>query len=444
MLLSPKYKAFLRHMSARVEVLEGTTFAGKTTVGVFKYMLMVALNPQRYHIIAGLDLGTLEKNIINADLGILDLFGHRAEYKANGGNNITLPHIVYHTGAGDKIIYTLGYDNKTRWKKALGGQYGCVYVDEANIADMEFIREVSIRYDYWMMTLNPDDPDLPVYKEYINKSRSLPEWAHETPPELLEQLNQPENPDWIHWYFSFAHNPSITEEKKQQLLTGVPLDSKLYKNKILGLRGRATGLIFNLEPKHIITAEQAKKYQFAMFSCGVDTSYSKNSPDTLAFVYMGITNCGRLIILAEEVRNNRDRKQPFSPSDVAPLLYDFMEKQRNRWGFARDIFIDSADQATLFECQKYKRQRHMLYQFAGAWKQTKIIDRINLQGGWMQDGYWYVLEDCKETIREHNLYCWKEDKHEPVDSNDHTINAGQYGWLPYKSKIGVYNNESDE
>ena len=41
LLLSEKYKAFLK-CNAPVEFLEGTTAAGKTTVGLFKFMLKVA------------------------------------------------------------------------------------------------------------------------------------------------------------------------------------------------------------------------------------------------------------------------------------------------------------------------------------------------------------------------------------------------------------------
>jgi hypothetical protein len=34
-------------------------------------------------------------------------------------------------------------------------------------------------------------------------------------------------------------------------------------------------------------------------------------------------------------------------------------------------------------------------------------------------------------------YSWQEDKNNvPEDRNDHTINAGQYAWLPYKMDIG--------
>jgi len=435
MILSDKYIAFVQHR-AKVEVLEGTTFAGKTTVGVFKFMLRVAESPKSFHIIAGLDLGTLEKNIINPDNGIVDIFGDLVSYRPSGGGGITLPHISYRTPNGLKTIYALGYDNKARWKKALGGQYGCVYIDEANVADMDFVREVSIRYDYLMMTLNPDDPSLPVYEEYINRCRPLPEWRQETPPELLEQLNQEPVPGWVHWYFTFDHNAGLTPEKREQLLSSTAKGTKLYKNKILGLRGRATGLVFDLRPENIITPATAKEFKYLLYSCGVDTSYSRQSNDTFAFVFSGITTCRKKITLAEAVYNNRDRATPLSPSDIPPLLVSFLDRCREVWGFGKNVFIDSADQATIIECQKYKRLNGSLYLFNPAWKQTKIIDRVNLQAGWMAHEDFLVVDSCKECIRELNLYSWKEDKDEPEDRNDHTINADQYSWLPYRDKIG--------
>lgn len=436
MKLTDKYLDFLQS-NAKVEVLEGTTFAGKTTVGVLKIMLKIAQSDKKFHVLAGLDLGTLEKNVINADLGIIDIFKNLVDYRPGGAGKITLPHMLYFTPQGEKVIYVLGYDNKARWKKALGGQYGCVYIDEANIADMEFIREIAIRYDYMMMTLNPDDPSLPVYEEYINCCRPLDRWRDETPAELLEQLNSDAKPGWVHWYFTFDDNAGITEQKREQLLRGTPKGSKLYKNKILGLRGRDTGLIFDLQDKNLISIAKAKAYSFQKLSCGVDTSYSQKSKDTFAFIFTGITDGGKKITLDCEVHSNKKRKVPLTPSDIPPLLIKFLDRNCEMWGFCRDVFIDSADSATILECQKYKRKNGSLYNFCPAWKQTKIINRINLQCGWMAHGdYLIVKETCKDNIEELNLYSWKEEKDEPEDGHDHTINADQYSWLPFKDKIG--------
>ena len=80
--LSKKYKAFLK-CNAPAEFLEGTTAAGKTTVGLFKFMLKVAQSKKKLHILAADDTGAAEKNIIQKDLGILDDFGILVEYKGN-------------------------------------------------------------------------------------------------------------------------------------------------------------------------------------------------------------------------------------------------------------------------------------------------------------------------------------------------------------------------
>lgn len=450
LILSPKYKAFLR-CRAPVEFLEGTTAAGKTTVGIFKFILKCADSPKKIHILSGLDLGTIEKNIINKDLGILDDFGILTEYNANGKGKYSLPHIVLHTSRGDKIVYVLGYDNKARWKKALGGQYGCLYIDEINIADMEYVREASMRCDYLIATLNPDDPNLPVYKEYINCSRPLPEWQHETPPEILNMLIEEPKHGWVHWFFSFEHNAGLSAEKIEQIKRNVPKGTKLYKNKILGLRGRATGLVFSNfdRARHVRTRAWAKQFlqtergkeHFVQFSVGVDTAYSQKSPDTIAFVLLGITDKGRCVQLDEKVYNNAELQVPIAPSDTVKNLIDFLERNREEWGLARYIFIDNADQATITECNKYKRKNGSIYEFAPAWKKMPIIDRINLQLGWFAKDCFFVLEHCQHTITEYEIYSWQEDKdNTPEDGNDHTINACQYGWLPYKNMIRGDNN----
>lgn len=434
--LSQKYKAFLR-CNAPVEFLEGTTAAGKTTVGLFKFMLRIAESEKKIHILSGLDLGTIEKNIISKELGILDDFGDLVRYWPSGHGAYALPHLEFLTSSGVKIVYVLGYDNKSRWKKALGGQYGCVYIDEINIADMEYVREVSMRCDYLIATLNPDDPGLPVYSEYVNHSRPLPEWEKDTPPQIKAQLTKEQKLGWVHWFFSFEHNPGLSEEKKEQIIRNVPKGTKLYKNKILGLRGRATGLIFNLRERSLITVQQAKDFEYLLFTAGVDTSYSQESADTFSFVFAGITLCRKIVVLDVRTYNNRTLERPLTPSDIPPLLEQFLEANRSMWGFARDVFIDSADQATILESQKYAEWTGSIYSFLPAWKKTKIIDRINLQTGWMARGDYLILEQsCEPLIDELNLYSWKEDKYEPEDANDHCINGSQYAWLPFKDKIG--------
>ena len=429
--LSQKYIDFIKDMDVDADFLEGTTASGKTTIGAgVKFMIKVSESKKKLHIIAGRTTGVVEKNILQQDNGILDL--HRnAKYYGNGDKDYKFPHIKFE----DKIILIMGYDNKDKWENALGGQYGCVFIDECNIADIEFVREISTRNDYLIATLNPDSPDIPVYKEFINRSRPLPKYAHDVPESIMQDLKEPEYARWRYWFFTFNDNAGLTPEQIEKKKASAPVGTKMYKNKILGLRGRATGLILSLKKENIISEQEAKKMKYLYYSVGCDTSYSKKSHDKLSFTFVGITKDRKCVLLASKSQNNKDTVVPFAPSDTIPMLLDFIERNKSKWGFAKTIYIDSADAGTIQEAQKFKRNNPCIYDFVGAWKKTKIITRLQLQQSWMQTGDFLVVDTCTDYIDECNTYSYTEDG-QPEDAHDHCINACQYAWLPYKAKIG--------
>ena len=398
-------------------------------------MLKVAESNLKYHVIAAQDVGIAEKNLVNSERGIIAEWSLLATYYPNGKDKIRLPHIYFETPNGAKIIYIAGYGDESKWKKVLGSQFGCVYIDEVNICAIEFLREITHRCKYMMTTSNPDNPDIPVYKEFINKSRPLRQYEKCYPEELLNELNEPCVDGWVHWYFDFHDNASLTEEDIQEKINAVPVGTKMYKNKILGLRGRATGLILPLRKENIISEQEAKKMKYLYYTIGCDTSYSKESHDKLSFAFVGITRERKCVVLATSSRNNKDAVVPFAPSDVIPLLIEFAEACKVKYGFSKNVYIDSADAGTIQEAQKYKRNTACIYDFAGAWKKTKIITRIQLQQSWMHTGDFLVVNTCTDYIDECNTYSYTEEGL-PEDGHDHVINACQYAWLQYKSKIG--------
>lgn len=449
--LSQKYKDFLKYDKAELEILEGTTASGKTTTGIVKFLFKIAKSEQKLHIISGQNLGIVEKNIINCELGIIDIFGDMVTYYPKGKGLNALPHIKYTPSAGvEKIIYILGYDNVSRWKYALGGQYGCIYIDEINTADMAYVRQAAMRCDYLMGTLNPDDPDKEIYKEYINRCRPLKKYQHDGPSGLIDMLDEPAMPNWVWWYFSFDHNAGLTEEKKAKIKRTHSEGTVDHLHYVLGMRGKAEGIIFDNfdKKKHCITYKDSltlvKQRQpgqsefFVQFSAGLDTSYSKNSDDTVAMSFVGITNKRNLYLLDEVVLNNKIERVPFAPSDIVKMFVDFLDKNRETYGFARDVFIDSADQATITELKKFKVNTGSIYNFLNAHKSLKIIDRIQLQKGWFATGNMFVVDSCETFIKELQTYSWsdKKSKTEPEDANDHMINSVQYAWIPFKHIIG--------
>lgn len=431
--LSPKHIDFCNTIEdVDVDILEGTTASGKTTVAAgIKFMRMVSASNKKQHFIASRTTGTAEKNIITQDNGILDIH-HNAIYLGNGDKDNKFPHIKFE----NKIIYVLGYDTKDKWENVLGGQYGCGYVDEINTANIDFVREILTRNDYLCATLNPDDPNLPIYNEVINRARPYKKYAADVPEEIMKELNKvTPTPKWRYWFFTFRDNKGLSEEDIQKKINMAPVGTKLYKNKILGLRGKATGLCFNLQDKNIITVEEAKKLKFKIFSVGCDTSYSKKTHDKLTLEGIGITVDGKCVLLKERTYNNKDRTIPFAPSDAVQWIISFMEEFKNEWGFARNCFIDNADQGTIMEAKKAKRQNSLIYNFDDAWKKTKIITRVQLQESWLSTSDFLIVETCTDYIAECNSYSFDENN-QPEDGNDHSINGCQYAWLPHKKQIG--------
>ena len=90
--------------------------------------------------------------------------------------------------------------------------------------------------------------------------------------------------------FTFNDNLSLTPEAIQKKKDAAPVGTKLYKNKILGLRGRATGIVFvNFDSKrHVLSKSFVKNtVTFQRFTAGLDTAYSASSPDTIAMIFQG-------------------------------------------------------------------------------------------------------------------------------------------------------------
>ena len=129
---------------------------------------MVKHTKEKRHLIVAKDLGTAVSNIVaTGTCGIVDNFP-KIQANINGSSEQPIAHLKW----GDDIIFIAGYDDASKWKKILGKQLGAVLVDEINIANMDFIRELFLpRFEYLVATLNPDDPEKDIYMQIINRCR---------------------------------------------------------------------------------------------------------------------------------------------------------------------------------------------------------------------------------------------------------------------------------
>ena len=440
MLFSEKQKAFLTYKT-NVECAEGQTYGGKTTIGAIKFILRVKASSKKQHCICGLDTGTIEKNIIKSEMGIETYFGDEIDYRGNGDVNYNLPHIYVKSNKGLKVIFLFGYADQSRWKKALGGQFGCAMIDEVNTADMDLVREVAMRCDYLLMTLNPDDPNLPIYREYINHCRPLPNFEKDVPSEMMNQLlSQPAKEGWVHWYFRMDDNPTLTPEKKESIIANVPEGSKTWKAKILGLRGRSEGLVYDeFTDNKIIKLEQFKWLPMEMVSkviCGLDSGLNN---DATALVTTLITTAGRLLVIPSfyylpKIGSNANSQQAIN---IAKWLDYWLPKFGINITNMVSIIGDSAaiTQDLLYEINLKTPFRAMKVEKKDILKDTQRVKSIIGKDDWfyiIDAGYRNplnpneVLGHNDMFIVELNNQIWDLKKNQPMDGNDHCIDAFKY------------------
>lgn len=440
MLFSEKQKAFLTYKT-NVECAEGQTYGGKTTIGAIKFILRVKASSKKQHCICGLDTGTIEKNIIKSEMGIETYFGDEIDYRGNGDVNYNLPHIYVKSNKGLKVIFLFGYADQSRWKKALGGQFGCAMIDEVNTADMDLVREVAMRCDYLLMTLNPDDPNLPIYREYINHCRPLPNFEKDVPSEMMNQLlSQPAKEGWVHWYFRMDDNPTLTPEKKASIIANVPEGSKTWKAKILGLRGRSEGLVYDeFTDKKIIKLEQFKWLPMEMVSkviCGLDSGLNN---DATALVTTLITTAGRLLVIPSfyylpKIGSNANSQQAIN---IAKWLDYWLPRFGINITNMVTIIGDSAaiTQDLMYEINLKTPFRAMKVEKKDILKDTQRVKSIIGKEDWfyiIDAGYRNplnpneVLGHNDMFIVELNNQIWDLKKNQPMDGNDHCIDAFKY------------------
>ena len=440
MLFSEKQKAFLTYKT-NVECAEGQTYGGKTTIGAIKFILRVKASSKKQHCICGLDTGTIEKNIIKSEMGIETYFGDEIDYRGNGDVNYNLPHIYVKSNKGLKVIFLFGYADQSRWKKALGGQFGCAMIDEVNTADMDLVREVAMRCDYLLMTLNPDDPNLPIYREYINHCRPLPNFEKDVPSEMMNQLlSQPAKDGWVHWYFRMDDNPTLTPEKKASIIANVPEGSKTWKAKILGLRGRSEGLVYDeFTDNKIIKLEQFKWLPMEMVSkviCGLDSGLNN---DATALVTTLITTAGRLLVIPSfyylpKIGSNANSQQAIN---IAKWLDYWLPRFGINITNMVSIIGDSAaiTQDLMYEINLKTPFRAMKVEKKDILKDTQRVKSIIGKDDWfyiIDAGYRNplnpneVLGNNDMFIVELNNQIWDLKKNQPMDGNDHCIDAFKY------------------
>ena len=219
-LFSEKALDFIDNSNAFINILHGSVRSSKTITANVRWLDFIVNSPHDKFLMTGKTRDTLERNVIEDLIRMID---GKLHYEYNKFDGYLL--------IGDKKIYLVGFNDEGATDKIRGMTVGGWYADEAGTAPESAIKMAINRCSlpdakiFW--TMNPDSPYHFIFKEYINNS-DLKEKG------IIKV-----------WHFTLEDNPNLTEEYIDQLKLIYSGSQLQYKRYILGLWVIAEGAIYD-------------------------------------------------------------------------------------------------------------------------------------------------------------------------------------------------------
>ncbi len=218
--LSPKAMASV-YADGWMTVWEGAIRSGKTVASLIAWLRYVQSSPERIFFMTGKTQGSLMRNCITGDFGLLNLAHPYATLTKDeaGASCIKI---------GRKIIYLFGANDSGAYLLLKGLTAGGWYADEVSSHPENYITEAlartavsTDRRNFW--TLNPCMPSHYIYTKFTDTWEGLPGYRR--------------------YHFVLADNNAMPKERRDELAR--QFHGRYYQMLILGLRVTAEGQVYS-------------------------------------------------------------------------------------------------------------------------------------------------------------------------------------------------------
>ena len=405
-----KHKDYIRKCeSCMYNVAEGAVRAGKTVDNVFAFAHELKTTKDRIHLATGSTVGNAKLNIGDANgFGLEWIFRgqcHWGKYKDNEALYVKGPATKYR----QRIIIFAGGGKEDSYKKIRGNSYGMWIATEINLHHKNTIREAfnrtiaaHRRKVFW--DLNPDNPNAPIYKEYIDK------YAKQAAEgELIGGYN------YVHC--TLYDNINLTQERIREIESQYTPGSIWYLQDIKGMRVTAQGLIYrqfaedtNDKVYRFRRNEKPKDIMEIILSIDFGGSGSGH-----AFSATAITRgFNEVVSLASEWHGCQDENGnqiEIDPEQLGQMFVDFCLKVINLYGYISVVYCDSAEQTLILGIKSSLRKAGLGWIRVENALKEQINDRIRLTTRLMAQGrYSYMDLMCDSLVAAFCSAVWDPDE----------------------------------
>lgn len=391
-----KHKEYIRKgLDCKMSVAEGSVRAGKTIDNCILACAYLETCEDIVHLASGSTIANAKLNIGYCNgFGLECLFKGRCRWGKFKDNEA----LFIKTKTGEKVVIFAGGGKADSYKKILGNSYGLWIATEINehydcdnskesFIKVAMARQIASKEPKLLWDLNPCSPNHRIYKDYIDKYKD----------DFLGGYN--------YGHFTIADNLSISEERKQEIISQYGVGTVWYKRDILGMRCVAEGNIFedfaNNTQKYLITREELSHRVLTHINIGVDFGGNKSAH---TFVATGFTPSLREVIVIEAKRIEPTFKDGSgglvrrTPKDLEDEFVDFCSMIVEKYGKGGNIYCDSAEQTLIGGLKSAIAKNHLPFSVNNAIK-NEIKERIRMLLRLMSLGRFKVGEWCDTVIK---------------------------------------------
>ena len=397
--LSKKQLEFIVYSVKKWNIAHGSVRTGKTVSSSFRFLQAAEKCPDSQIYIVGHTFDTAYRNVVRPIMESQELSLFRP-FCAWSGKKLYFR---------DKVITVLGAKDEGAIGNFQGLTMSLVYCDEMTLYPDSIIDMIDSRLSYahsmGIATCNPSHPEHKI-KKWIDMAAEG-------------------NPDYYALHWVLEDNPYVDENYKNRLkqsTTGL-----FYKRNYLGLWCMAEGAIFDFFDKKIHCIDKprcAAEYWIA----GIDYGISNAFACVLIGVSTGLhTQTGKCLWVEKEFYwdcSSKGQGRQLINSEFADKVQAFLEPYA-----LKGIYIDPSALAMKLELQR--RGMHVIA------ANNEVLDGIEMMTSEMGKGNLFVMNNCKNLIREIENYVWdvsksKKGEDAPLKKGDHAVDALRYAIATHK------------
>lgn len=400
---SPKQLEFIIQSNARWNLAHGAVRTGKTVCTFFRFLQSCGECPDSQCYLVGHSSDTIYDNVVKLIFETPEFAIFKPMCSWSPGNRVLT--------LRDKKIKALGAKDEGAIGSFQGKTMSRVYCDEITLYPPSIIEMIDSRlsktYSMGFAAMNPTYPDH-IVKKWIDKAAEG-------------------DPNYYSMHFTLDDNPYIDDNYKKIIREGS--SGLFYKRNYLGLWCLAEGAIFDFfDPKlHVLKKPPAAAdYFISAIDYGVSNAF--------ACLIIGVssgqrTQTGkRLWVEAEYYWDCKARGRQKLNSELADDVQEFIEP----YG-VRMTYIDPS--ALSFKLELQRRGIKVVE------ADNDVFNGISTMTSEMSKGNLYILDTCKNLIKEIGNYVWDNKKSKqgddaPVKKGDHAVDALRYAIQTHK--VAVY------